>query len=439
MWKQLKAAKEQRGAMVQQMQNLLSKAETEKRDLSPEEVTDFDGLTKQVEAKDAEIRRLETVCGLSADGQPKPGEQQRNQPGRGDTDPDGDKPVFDQRDLKDYSLVRAIATLARRQPLGGLEAEVSQEIAKRAGKDPQGFYFPTDLAMTQTRDLTLTTGSGAKPTVTDAANFIGMLRNKTLVSTLGARMLTGLTGDLSLPKQTGGATAYWVTEGNAPTESNQTIGQVALAPKTVGAFTDISRKFIAQSSLSAEAFVRDDLATVLAIEIDRAAVNGSGTGAEPEGILQNSSVTTVAGGTNGAAPTFAMLVAMETAVANANADMGSLHYLTNSKVRGVLKTTEKATGTAQFVWRDDNTVNGYAAHASNQVPATLTKGSGTALSAAIFGNWSDLVIGMWGGLDILVDPYTGSTSGTVRVTALQDIDIKLRNAVSFAKMVDLIA
>jgi HK97 family phage major capsid protein len=438
MWQKIKQLKEERGQYLADAKAIIKKAEDEQRDLSAEDNAKLDELNAKAEARTADIARYERTQALDVELS-RQGEQ-RGQPGRDDVNPDEQRTElgFARKDLDKYSLVRAISRLAKGQPLDGIEGEVSAELARRSGKTPQGFFFPTELGI-ERRALDLTTGAGAKATVTDAANFIELLRDRTLVTQLGARMLTGLQGDLSLPKQTGGATAYWVTEGNAPTGTNQTIGQVGFAPKTVGAFTDMSRKFINQSSISAEQFVRDDLAKVLALAIDRAALNGSGSGAEPQGILQNSGVATVALGTNGAAPTWAKIVELETVVAAANADLGALSYVTNAKVRGVLKTTEKAATTGQFVWRDDNTLNGYRANATNLIPSNLTKGSGTNLSAMIFGNWADLVIAMWGGLDILVDPYSASTSGTVRVVALQDVDVKLRHAESFAKSVDVVA
>lgn len=241
---------------------------------------------------------------------------------------------------------------------------------------------------------------------------------------------------MAIPKQTGGATGYWLAESGTPTESQQTIGQVPLTPKTVGAYTDISRKLLQQSSIDVEAFVRGDLATVLGLAIDLAGIAGTGANNQPRGILNTVGIGSVIGGTNGAAPTWANIVALESEVAAANADVGRLHYLTNALVRGVLKTTEKASGTAQFVW-NSNDVNGYTPIVSNQVPSDLTKGSAEDIcSAIIFGNFADLLIGMWGGLDLLADPYTASTSGTVRVVALQDADIAVRHAESFAAMQD---
>jgi HK97 family phage major capsid protein len=184
--------------------------------------------------------------------------------------------------------------------------------------------------------------------------------------------------------------------------------------------------------------VQSDIATVLGLAIQQAAINGSGASNQPSGLL--TLVTPgVIGGTNGLAPTWAHQVALETAVAVANADVSNMAYLTNAKVRGKLKSTEKATGTTgNFIWSEGTTpINGYQAAITNAVPSNLTNGTSSGVcSAIIFGNFSDLLIGMWGGLDLMVDPYTGSTAGTVRVVALQDVDVAVRNVESFATMVD---
>ena len=250
--------------------------------------------------------------------------------------------------------------------------------------------------------------------------------------------MTGLNGNLAIPRQTGGATAYWVAEGVAPTESQQAFDQVGLTPKTVAAFTDFSRKLLLQSSLDIENFVRADLATVLALELDRAAVNGSGSGSEPRGILNTSGIGAVAGGTNGLAPTWANIVALETAVANANAAVNNLGYLTNTKVRGQLKGTEKWSTSGNPIWQDSsNPLNGYKAGVSNQVPSNLTKGTSSGIcSAILFGNFADLIIGMWGSLDVLVNPYILSGTGSVRIEVFQDTDIAVRHPESFSAMKD---
>jgi hypothetical protein len=198
------------------------------------------------------------------------------------------------------ALRNAVAARTGEGRFDGFEAEVSQELAKRNAKSPNGFFMPLDFAdpygegLEQRTALNLTTGSGAIATITDFSNFIEILRAALVVRGLGARILSGLSGNLSIPRQSAGATAYWVaTETTPVTVSNQTIGNVALAPNTLAAHTQLSRKFLVQTGLDAEQFVRQDLAAVLARALDSAAINGSGSGAEPEGILQRAEIPTV--------------------------------------------------------------------------------------------------------------------------------------------------
>jgi len=341
------------------------------------------------------------------------------------------------KEVQNFSVVRAINALVTGDwKEAGFEREMSDGMAKKINKRAQGFYIPTDVL---TRDLNVTTATAGGHTVsTDllSGSFIDMLRNKMEVVGLGATMMNNLVGNIAIPRQTGGATSYWVAESGAITESAAAFDQVTLSPETVGAFSDLSRRLLLQSSLDVEAFVRNDLATTLALEIDRAAINGSGSSNQPTGILQTSGIGSVVGGTNGAAPDWADIVDLESAVAIDNADIGTLGYLTNAKVRGKLLQTEKASSTGQFIWSDSDTLRGYKTAVSNQVPSTLTKGSSSVCSAIIFGNWNDLLIGTWGGIDINIDTSTGSASGTVRVVALQDVDVAVRHAESFAAMQD---
>jgi len=213
---------------------------------------------------------------------------------------------------------------------------------------------------------------------------------------------------------------------------------VALTPKTAGAYVDYSRRLLLQSSISVEAFVRLDIARTIALMIDLGAIAGTGASNQPRGILNTAGIGSVAGGTNGLAPTWDHLVDLESAVANANAPTGALGYLTNTKVRGKLKKTQMFSGTNGIpVWGTDGQLNGARAEVSNQVPSNLTKGTSNGVcSAIIYGNWSDLIIALWGGLDIMLDPYAGSTAGTKRVVALQDVDVSVRYAASFSSMQD---
>lgn len=357
-----------------------------------------------------------------------------------------------QRETQRYSFVRLMNALANpsdvaAQRAAAFEMECSEAALQRGNPTakPSSVRIPLDVLTAnvrgEQRDLTVGTATAGGNTVATnllAGSFIELLRNRMALPGLGARMLTDLNGNIAIPRQTGGATAYWVGEGTAPTESQQAFDQVAMTPKTVAGFTDMSRQLLLQSSIDVEAFVRYDLATTLALAIDLAAIAGSGSSNQPRGVLNTSGIGSVAGGTNGAAPSWANIVGLETAVANNNADVGSMGYLTNSKVRGKLKLTEKFTGTnGDPIWEKSNEMNGYSAAVSNQVPANLTKGTASAIcSAIIFGNWADLIIGMWGGLDVLVNPYILSGTGSVRIEAFQSVDTVVRHAESFAAMVD---
>lgn len=350
-----------------------------------------------------------------------------------------------QRESKQFSIVRAVNAIINKDwSNAGLELEASRAVAQQLGRKPEGFFVPLDVL---TRDLnvgTATAGGNLVPTDYMGGSFIDVLRNKSRVMEMGATVLSGLMGNIAIPRKTSGSTGYWVTEGNAPTESEPAFDQVTMTPNTVGGFTDYTRKILLQSSPEIESLVRGDLMSTIAAEIDRVAINGSGTGAEPSGILNTAGIGLVAIGTNGGPITWDHIVDLEGEVAVDNADEGRLGYLTNSSVRKSLKKATKvsADAGAGFIWEPGNQpgfgmLNGYSSGVSNNVPADLDKGTSTGVcSAAIFGNFADLLIGQWSVIDITVDPYTFSSTGSVRIVALQDIDLAVRHAQSFAAILD---
>lgn len=360
-----------------------------------------------------------------------------------------------EKEAKGFSFCKAL--LAAQDPhhaqaIAPFELECSRAAQAKRGdsrdKSREGaITIPTDvLNQSFKRDLTVgapTGGGNSVATNLLAGSFIDLLRNAMMLDALGITWLRDLNGNIAIPSQTGTATAFWVAESGAVTESQQTVGQVTMTAKTVGAFTDYSRRLLLQSSLDVESFVRTDLAQMLGVEMQRAALHGSGASNEPTGLFGTAGISSVAGGTNGLAPTYDHIVDLESGVANVNAAAGNLAYLTNTKVRGKLrKTQEFASTNGRAVWTTGAEVGvgellGYAAYATNSVSSTLTKGTSSGVCSAIaFGNWSDLMIGLWGGLDIMLDPYTGALSGTKRVVALQDCDVAVRRAASFGVMLD---
>ena len=330
-----------------------------------------------------------------------------------------------EKESRSFSFLRAINYLANptdrsARDAAAFEIEASDAAAAKLGRQSRGITIPQDVLR---RDLTVgaaTAGGNLVATELDAGSFIDLLRNASALDQAGATVLTGLTGNVAIPRQSGAGTAYWVAESGSPTESQQTVDQVSLTPKTVAAFTDYSRRLMIQSSIDVENMVRSDLARVLALKIDLAGLYGTGSNGEPLGLK----LTTGIGTENFAAatPTFEEVVALESDVATANALLGNPVYLMNAAMRGGLKTAKKDAGSGMFIM-EGNEVNGYTGVLSNQV----------ATGDLWFGNFADLIIGYFSGLDLMVDPYTNSTSGTVRVVAMQDVDIAVRHPESFSR------
>ena len=330
-----------------------------------------------------------------------------------------------EKESRSFSFLRAINYLANptdraAREAAGFEIEASEAAAAKLGRSSRGITIPMDV---MTRDLnvgTASAGGNLVETQLDSANFIDLLRNASALDEAGATVLTGLSGNVNIPRQSGAGTAYWVAESGSPTESQQTIDQISLTPKTCGAYTDYSRKLLIQSSIDVENIVRSDLARVIALEIDRVGLYGSGSSNQPLGLKDTTGVLTEDFAAD--TPTFSEVVALESDVSGANALLGSPVYLMNSAMRGGLKTKAKDSGSGLFVMEGD-LVNGYRGVLSNQV----------ASGDLWFGNFADLIIGYFSGLDLMVDPYTGSTSGTVRVVALQDVDVAVRHPESFSR------
>jgi HK97 family phage major capsid protein/HK97 family phage prohead protease len=329
-------------------------------------------------------------------------------------------------EVRSFSFQRAINALANPNnreawEAAAFERECSEAAQQRAGKPSQGIMVPSDVLRGQ-RDLvvgTATAGGNLVNTDLRTGDFIDLLRNRLALANVGATVLNGLQGNVSIPRQTSAASAFWVGENAAPSESQQAFDQISMTPKTIGAFVDYSRKLLLQGSIDVESMIRNDLARVLSLEIDRAGIYGTGSTNQPLGLTNTTGLgsQTITG-----TGTFAEYVSMETKVAVANADVASMYYIINATSRGALKTTEKSAGgtVGNFALMDD-TLNGY--------PVVVTNQLGT--NDCLFGDFSQMILGLWSGLDLKVDDITGATAGTVRVIALQDLDFAVKQPGAF--------
>jgi HK97 family phage major capsid protein len=311
------------------------------------------------------------------------------------------------------------------------ELEACAAAAERAGRSLKGTLIPYDvLAVRGTNTIsdviatTGYTGTGKNTVATNllSGSFVDALRNKTVLLSK-ATVLGGLVGNVDIPKQTSKTTASWIGEDSSAVKTDIDFGLISLRPKTLAAQSEITRRLLNQSSLGIEALVRDDLAKSLALALDYAGFYGDGSSNAPVGINSTSGVNTVDFGTTGA-PTFAELVAMETAIAAENADVASMYYISNAAFRGYAKSTKKfaSTGADATIWDTaNNSINGYEAITTNQI----------ASGDVFFGNFADLIVGMFGGLEVIVDPYTNSASGRIRLVTMMDADFGVRRAKSF--------
>lgn len=358
-------------------------------------------------------------------------------------------PGLDAHTLRSYSIHNALHAMIDPMARCGLELEVSDAIAKQTGKRASGLFIPASiLAEVQQRGLTVGSATGGGHTVaTDlrADDFISVLRPKSIVASLGAQALNGLVGNVAIPRATSSAAAYWVPENGAPTVSNQAFDQVTMTPHTVSAHTDISRKMLLQSSIGAEGFVVNDLMNTLAQAIDQAAFAGTG-GDQPTGIFNTAGIPIHALGTNGAALTIDDIINLETAVCGANGwnDSSRGGYVFNPKVRAALRKLKTTTGEYLLDTNirqsvpGESILNGYRSVSSNFIPSNLTKGTGIDLSSMVFGDFSQLVIGVWGAIDLTVDKFSLSTSGAARIVAMMDVDVCIRHTENFIICKDII-
>ena len=329
--------------------------------------------------------------------------------------------------------LRSMAGIETRCDLGPLY-EYSQEIERQVGRRANGIFVPHTALMR--RDLnTMTPAAGGATVATElhGSKFIEMLRNRSRVLDAGATVMGGLVGNVAIPRQTGTATAYWVTEGNAPSESQQAFDQVPMTPKTVGAFTDITRKMLLQSAVPMQNIVMSDLVAVIGEAVDRAALRGTG-GAQPVGLWGTTGVNVHA--IAGPKPTWADMVAMGVKVGVATDNAAGAAYMVSPKVRGDLLQIEKVAGTGSMIFEldklgGDGNIGGLKALVSDTMPTNL--GAGTNEHAIFCGIWSDLVVGLWGAVDLMLDPYTHSASGGLRITAFQDCDVVCRRPQSFCQ------
>ena len=432
----LKEMQELRGSLMKQAREILELSKTEKRSLTGEELTklekietDIDGYSATI---DAEVRQIQREA------------QSQSAP----TLSEGEN-----RDLDKFDLSKLINHLHRSakgstsRSLDGIEAELIQEgerEARDAGIESSGILLPRAFVRRENRDLTATGGAGGdQGGMTIATEKRGLLDdffNASVMRQAGATVLEGLKGNLDLPRIIAGTDPAKKAENAASDEVSPTTAMLSLSPKRLPAHIDVSERLLMQSSVALEAVLRGHLTTQMGAIQEKAFFHGGGTN-EATGIAGTAGIGSVAGGTNGAAPSLANIVELETAVDTTNALLGNLHYVTNGQIRGKLKTTPKVASTDSVMLLGDSAgsqLNGYTPLFTNAVSRTLTKGSASGVASAIFfGNFSDYVIGYWGGVSLeMVRDKTNAISGLYTLVASAYYDGGVVRPKSFSAQLD---
>jgi HK97 family phage major capsid protein len=321
-------------------------------------------------------------------------------------------------EIRSYSLMRAVNAQATGDwSKAGFEREVSMAAADKYGREARGFWMPDEIkgrAMTTASD-----GTGLKGV--ENTGYIDKLYDNSLGIMLGADVLSGLVGDVSVPALTTGGTAYWVAEDADITDADAVVGAVALNPKTVGFAVPISRLLRRQSTPSVDTVIENNLMRELGLAIDNAIMQGSGSSGQPTGIFATASVPTSTISSAGA-PTRVELLEFETDVAAGNGLNGNLAFVTTSAVKAAMKATAVDSGSGLFLCSDDNTALGYNVYTANHLTA----------NRIIFGNFQDVYVGLWGGSDIVIDEATKAASGGVVMRVFQDVDVAVKHAASFS-------
>ena len=390
--------REARALKVTEMRAMLAKAEQEKRSLSADETARFDALKGEVQTLEGDEQRAQFMADMER---------------RAAGDPvDKFAKALEQR----VSVVDTLNAQIEGRSLEGAAAEYSREVELRTGK--RGVFVP--LSAFESRAQTTTTAAPIVPEDFRADQFVGPLRNSLVMRSLGARVLTGLRGDVVIPRHKTSMTAGWIAEGESLSESGMTFDTIGLKPRHVGALTELSRQLLQQSSPSIEQLVRDDLSAIMAEAFDTAMLNGDGV-KEPLGLLKTPGIQTNAM----TAPTWAGINAMLQQLALKNVTPNA--WLSSPQVATALRTTLKAASAGSAYLMEGGQIAGIGAAITNQVPLNTTKGQ------LILGDFSEMIVGVWDSVELLVNPYAEAPykRGGVLVRAIMTADAALRRPEAF--------
>jgi HK97 family phage major capsid protein/HK97 family phage prohead protease len=361
----------------------------------------------------------------------------------------GVSPVgMSKKQRSDYSVIKAIgyaAGLIARDKVG-LELEVSQAITERTGKAPKKIYIDqSELVAYRAPYETGVPAAAGDLIATELLSdrFVEQLFNQSAFLNMGVTYLRDLTGNIEIPRESTYSNGYWVGEKATIPESEGTFDKISLAPKKLAVLSKMTFEMLEQSSIDLERLVRARLIRGLALELDRTIGFGSGIGSEPLGIASHPEVQSIVLGVNGAPLTWEALIDMQSELAAANAlTDGTSGYVINARTRGkLMKTLDQATGGGNWIYQSQGgnmgSIAGYKVLCSNQIPNNLVKGTATNLTAAFFADFSNVLLGIWSGMDVMANPYSEFNQAIIQIRAMQLADLNLTRGSYFVVATDV--
>jgi HK97 family phage major capsid protein len=343
----------------------------------------------------------------------------------------------EKKDIRRFSISKFLRQSLPGETMDGIEAEMAAE-GKREFQESikgaaEGVFLPSALLRTYYYTNAQEANYGQAFIEQTSLTYIGKLRNATIGRRLGVRYLDGLQGQIAFV--TGGADASWVEEEAAASKQKPTYAKKVMAPKRLQVLQGVTYDLMHQTSKALDDLILEDMVKAHAVALDAAIFAGSGSSGQPTGVLAASGVNDITIGTDGGPLTYNLLVQMETEVGIDNGLLdNTLAYVSNAKVQGKLKTIPQIAGYPYYLMNDGK-VNGYPFYMSNAIPSNLTKGSSSGVcSAIIFGNWSEVLVGSWGGLQIIVDPYSAKDKGVLEISAAAYHDVLVRTPEAFCKI-----
>ena len=352
---------------------------------------------------------------------------------------------------KQYSFLKAIGYAAGKVSAAdaALELEVSRELENRIGSRPEGIYVDQSQLVSHKRDPydTQTPEAAGNLISTELLSdrFIDQLYNQSAFLSMGVTYMRDLQGNVEIPRESTYTNGYWIGEGQPITEDEGTFDKISLSPKKLACLTKMTYEMVNQSSIDIENYARNRLIRGLGLELDRTIGFGTGIGEEPLGIVSHPEVLSIVLGENGGELSWSALVDMIAEVDDRNALIGgNFGWVVNARTKAkLMKTLDDPTGgTGTWIWQNNSQVEGsiagYRARCSNQIPNNLIKGTASNLSAIFFGDFSNVLLGIWSGLDVMVDPYSESQNAIYRIIAKQLVDLELTRGEFFACATDVV-